>query len=67
MKGGYGPGKDVKLPEEWVDEYLDSDEGSVDDEKRGEGLRFEEEDDEIEEDEDETSDEEDDYWYAGQM
>jgi hypothetical protein len=25
MKGGYGPGRDVKLPEDWVDEYLEDD------------------------------------------
>jgi hypothetical protein len=67
MKGGYGPGKDVKLPEEWVDEYLDSDEGSVDEEEKEEGLRFEETtyEEEDDEDKDGMSEEEDDYWNAG--
>ena len=67
MMGGFGPGKDVKLPEEWVrgyieddtDEETDEEEEENTSEKRGLKLKLEEEDD------DEESADENDYWNAG--
>jgi len=67
MMGGFGPGKDVKLPEEWVREYIEDDTDEETDEeeeentseKRGLKLKLEEEDD------DEESADENDYWNAG--